>query len=87
MDLAELQRILRALVDAVDAAGALGPAGAPPEVAFVIVPGATQGSLVLAEALRANRARLQAPVAFWPRIAQGLPRRRRVFRSSEWCIA
>ena len=68
-----------AAVGAVAAAGALGPTGAPPEVAFVVVPGATQGSLVLAEALRANRARLQAPVAFWPRIAQGLPRRRRVF--------
>jgi hypothetical protein len=68
-----------AAVEAVAAAGALGPAGSPPEVAIVVVPGATQGSLVLAEALRANRARLQAPVAFWPRIAQGLPRRRRVF--------
>ena len=68
-----------AALEAVAATGALGPAGSPPEAAVVAAPGATQGSLVLAETLRANRARLQAPVAFWPRIAPSAPRRRRVF--------
>lgn len=68
-----------AAVEAVAASGALGPTGSPPEVAIVVVPGSTQGSLVLGEALRANRARLEAPVAVWPRIAQGAPRRRRVY--------
>ena len=68
-----------AAVEAVAEAGALGASGSPPEVAIVVAPGGVQGSLVLAEALRAHRARLQAPVAFWPRIAQGAPRRRRVF--------
>lgn len=66
-------------VEAVAETGALGPAGAPPEVAVVVAPGATQGSLVLADALRAHRARLEAPIAVWPRLAQGAPRRRRVF--------
>ena len=66
-------------IEAVAGTGALGPAGTPPAVAVVIAPGSTQGSVVLGEALRAHRARLEAPVAFWPRIAQGVPRRRRVF--------
>lgn len=47
--------------------------------AIVVSPGATQGSLVLAKVLREHRARLQAPVAFWPRIAPRAPRRRRVY--------
>jgi len=68
-----------AAVEAVAETGTLGPPGSPPEVAIVVAPGGMQGSLVLAEALRGHRARLQAPVAFWPRIAQGAPRRRRVF--------
>lgn len=66
-------------VEAVAETGAFGPPESPPEVALVIAPGAMQGSLVLAEALRQHRARLQAPVAFWPRIAQRAPKRRRVF--------
>jgi len=48
-------------------------------VGFVASPGATQGSLVLAEVLREHRARLRAPVAFWPRIASKAPKRRRVY--------
>jgi len=68
-----------AAVEAVAETGGFGPLGSPPEVALVVAPGAMQGSLVLAEALRTHRARLQAPVAFWPRIAQSPPKRRRVF--------
>ena len=48
-------------------------------VGFVVSPGASQGSLVLAKALRDHRARLRAPVALWPRIAARAPRRRRVY--------
>ena len=66
-------------IEAVAETGALGPPGTPPQVAVVIAPGASQGSVVLGEALRTHRARLEAPVAFWPRIAPGAPRRRRVF--------
>jgi hypothetical protein len=47
--------------------------------AVIVAPGATQGSLVLAEILREHRARLRAPVAFWPRITPRAPRRRRIF--------
>ena len=47
--------------------------------AVVVVPGTTQGSLVLAETLRAHRARLRAPMAFWPRITPRAPRRRRIY--------
>src|SRR6266581_191457 len=36
--------------------------------ALVVAPGATQGSLMLARTLRGHRARLRAPVGFWPRI-------------------
>jgi len=46
---------------------------------FVVVPGTTQGSLVLAETLREHRARLRAPMAFWPRITPRAPRRRRIY--------
>ena len=48
-------------------------------IGFVVSPGASQGSLVLAKVLREHRARLRAPVAFWPRIASQAPRRRRIF--------
>jgi hypothetical protein len=47
--------------------------------AVVVAPGATQGSLMLAQSLREHRARLRAPAAFWPRIAPRAARRRRVF--------
>ncbi|HYQ88544.1 MAG TPA: hypothetical protein VEU09_02835 [Candidatus Binatia bacterium] len=55
--------------------------GRAPEAtaAILVAPGATQGSLMLAQALREHRARLRARVAFWPRIAPRAPRRRRVF--------
>jgi hypothetical protein len=58
--------------------GALGAAESP-EVAVVAAPASSQGSLVIAEALREHRDRLRAPVALWPRIAPDAPRRRRVF--------
>jgi hypothetical protein len=48
-------------------------------LAVVVAPGASQGSLVLGQTLREHRARLRAPVAFWPRIAPSATRRRRVF--------
>jgi hypothetical protein len=51
-------------------------------VAVIVTPGATQGSLMLAQALRDHRTRLRAPVAFWPRIAPRAARRRRVFLGS-----
>ena len=49
--------------------------------ALVISPAATSGSLVLLEILESHRARLQAPVAFWPRIGPSSPgaKRRRVY--------
>jgi len=53
-----------------------------PRAAVVVAPGATQGSLVLARILREHRARLRAPVSFWPRIAPNAPRRRRIFLGS-----
>jgi hypothetical protein len=60
---------------------ALAGLGRSPEAsaAVVVAPGATQGSIVLAQTLREHRARLRAPVAFWPRITPRAPRRRRVF--------
>lgn len=67
-----------AALEALAADGALGSPETP-EAAVVVAPGASQGSLVLAEALRAHRPRLQAPVAFWIRISGGSPKRRRVF--------
>src|SRR5689334_16556856 len=48
-------------------------------VGFVVSPGATQGSLVLAKVLRDHRARLRAPVALWPRIGPRAPKRRRIY--------
>ena len=47
--------------------------------ALVVPPAAGHGSLPLFESLREHRPALQAPVAFWPRIASAEPRRRRVF--------
>jgi hypothetical protein len=48
-------------------------------VAAVVPPGTGHGSLVLDPLLRQHRGRLQAPIAFWPRIGPRAPRRRRVF--------
>jgi hypothetical protein len=48
-------------------------------VSVVAAPGASQGSLVLAETLARHRARLAAPCAFWVRVAPAQGRRRRVF--------
>jgi hypothetical protein len=48
-------------------------------VALVVVPATTHGSLVLREALSAHRDRLRAPAAFWPRIIEPAPARRRIF--------
>ena len=51
--------------------------GSPVPAAIVVAPGATQGSLVLARTLREHRARIRAPLAFWPRIMpRAIPRRR-----------
>jgi len=61
-------------------AGSASNGGAPASI--VVVPGTTQGSLVLADTLRDHRARLRAPVAFWPRITPRAPRRRRIFLGS-----
>ncbi len=63
---------------------ALAGLGRVPEAsaAVVVAPGATQGSLMLAQTLREHRTRLRAPVAFWPRIAPRATRRRRVFLGS-----
>jgi hypothetical protein len=52
--------------------------GGKAPAAVVVAPGATQGSLVLAKALRDHRERLRAPVAFWPRIAPRATQRRRI---------
>jgi hypothetical protein len=52
------------------------------KVAFVVAPGATQGSLVLGGVLREHRERLRAGAAIWPRIAPRPPRRRRIFLGS-----
>ena len=63
-------------------AAALAGLARAPEMgaaAVVVAPGASQGSLVLAGALRAHRSRLQVPVALWPRVTSRAPRRRRVF--------
>jgi hypothetical protein len=51
--------------------------GAP--AAVVVAPGATHGSLVLAQTLREHRARLRTAIGFWPRIAPRVPRRRRIY--------
>lgn len=51
-------------------------------VAVVVAPGASQGSLVLARALREHRERLRSVAAVWPRISPRAPRRRRVFLGS-----
>jgi hypothetical protein len=63
--------------------GAAGAAGGAPSrsarPALVVAPSATTGSLVLEAVLREHRAALQAPAAFWPRIAADRPRRRRIF--------
>ena len=67
-----------ALAAAVGALTGLRSAGAGP-AALVAAPSAFTGSLVLAAALREHRAALQAPAAFWPRIAAAGPRRRRLF--------
>ncbi len=69
-----------ALAAALASVGAMTREGTA--VAFVVVPGTTQGSLVLADALRGHRDRLRAAVAFWPRITPRSPRRRRVFLGS-----
>ncbi len=53
--------------------------GAKSRSAVIVAPGATQGSLMLLQALREHRARLKATVAFWPRIAPRAPRRRKIF--------
>jgi hypothetical protein len=59
---------------------ALAGAGrAESTVGAVVAPGATQGSLVLAQVLREHRDRLRAPIALWPRIGPRAPRRRRIF--------
>src|SRR5688572_27085972 len=50
--------------------------------AVVVAPGASQGSLVLAQVLRDHRARVRAPVAFWPRIAPRGGKRRRIYLGS-----
>lgn len=67
-----------ALAASLGALSALVQAGLGPP-AVVLAPGALQGSLVLEGHLRAHRAALQAPVAFWPRIAPTAARRRRVY--------
>lgn len=67
-----------ALSTALGALKTLVAAGAD-RPAVVVAPAATQGSLPLEGHLRAHREALQAPVAFWPRIAPSATRRRRVF--------
>jgi len=59
-------------------AGLGGALGEKAPASVVVAPGSTQGSLVLARILREHRARLQAPMAFWPRIAPRATRRRRI---------
>ena len=49
------------------------------KVGLVVTPGATQGSLVLGQALREHRTRLRTKAVLWPRIIAQAPRRRRVF--------
>jgi hypothetical protein len=51
--------------------------GAP--AAVIVAPGATQGSLVLAETLRRHRDRLRTAIGFWPRIAPRAQQRRRIY--------
>jgi len=53
-----------------------------PRPALVVTPAAGHGSMPLFDCLREHRPALQAPVAFWPRIASTAPRRRRVFLGS-----
>jgi len=67
-----------ALAATVGALAAVRAEGLDPP-AMVVAPAATQGSIPLAEALRAHRAPLQAPVALWPRISPAATKRRRVF--------
>ncbi len=67
-----------ALSTALGALKSLVAAGAD-RPAVVVAPAAAQGSLPLEGHLRAHREALQAPVAFWPRIAPSATRRRRVF--------
>ena len=50
--------------------------------ALVVAPATGHGSMPLATVLAEHRALLQAPVAFWPRIAPATPKRRRVFLGS-----
>ncbi len=66
---------LGALED-VATAGAFSGLGSP---ALVVAPGSAHGSRVLDPFLRANRARLTAPVAYWIRILPSAPRRRRIY--------
>jgi len=47
--------------------------------ALVVAPATGHGSMPLATVLAEHRALLQAPVAFWPRIAPATSKRRRVF--------
>lgn len=68
-----------ALMAAVGALCGMASANGDLRTAAVIPPGTSHGSLVLDRALREHRSRLQAPVAFWPRIGSRAPRRRRVF--------
>lgn len=72
---------LAATLSAVESLAADGFLGSPgtPDVAVVVAPGSTQGSLPLDEALRGHRSRLQAPVALWPRLIGEAPRRRRAY--------
>jgi len=70
-----------AAVEAVAAAGALGPPDAP-RVALLASPAAGAGSQGLDQLLREHRSRLQANCAFWIRIIPEAPRRRRIFLGS-----
>jgi len=67
-----------ALMASVGALAGLRAAGLGP-AALVVAPSALNGSLVLEAALRECRTSLQAPAAYWPRIASKAPRRRRLF--------
>lgn len=67
-----------ALAATAGALATLREAGLEPP-AIIVAPGATQGSLPLQDVLRAHRGSLQAPAAFWPRIAPAAPKRRRIF--------
>jgi len=66
-----------ALAATLGAMRALVAAGAD-RPAVVVAPAAGQGSLPLEGHLRQHRSALQAPVAFWPRIAPAATSRRRV---------